>query len=148
YDPQSNVSMPISGSIFNLLFILMFFCSNSHLTFIKIMTLSFEMLPVGAELFNADFSKYIVDLFGSILVLAVKLALPVIAIEMITEIGLGVLMRTVPQINIFVVGLQLKLTIGLIIIVLILPGAANLLDHMTTAMFQNINKLLHLMQQT
>ena len=144
YDPQSNVSMPVSGSIFNLLFILIFFSSNGHLTFVRIMALSFEVVPAGTQLFNPDFSRYIVELFGSILVLAVKLAFPVIAIELITEAGLGVLMRAVPQINVFVAGLQLKILIGLVVIILMLPGAAGLFDNIINSMFESINRALNL----
>ncbi len=144
YDPQSNVSMPVSGSIFNLLFILIFFSSNGHLTFVRIMALSFEVVPAGTQLFNPDFSRYIVELFGSILVLAVQLAFPVIAIELITEAGLGVLMRAVPQINVFVAGLQLKILIGLVVIILMLPGAAGLFDNIINSMFESINRALNL----
>ena len=49
-----------------------------------------------------------VDLFGNMLVLAIKLALPVIAVEVIAEIGMGVLMKTVPQINILLLGCSLE----------------------------------------
>jgi flagellar biosynthetic protein FliR len=144
YDPQSNVHMPITGSLLNAMYILIFFSSNSHLTFAKIMVLSFNIVPVGTELFNPEFSKFLVDLFGNILVLAVKLSLPVIAVEVISEIGLGILMKTVPQINVFVVGLQLRLLIGLIMVAILLGGAAGFIDNMTEEMFRNINRSLKL----
>ncbi|HHV50840.1 MAG TPA: flagellar biosynthetic protein FliR [Candidatus Avimonas sp.] len=144
YDPQSSIHMPLTGSLLNAMYLLLFFSSNSHLTFMKIMVLSFEVVPLGTELFNPEFSKYLVDLFGNMLVLAVKLALPVVAVEVISEIGMGVLMKTVPQINVFVVGIQLRLLVGLILVAILLGGAAGLFDDMTTQMFRNINNALKL----
>ena len=57
-----------------------FFSSNGHLTFMRIIASSFDIFPVGTQLFNPEFGRFLVDLFGNILVLAIKLALPVIAV--------------------------------------------------------------------
>lgn len=144
YDPQSNVSMPVSGSIFNLIFVLIFFVGNGHLTLIKIISLSFQILPPGPTIVNFEFGHFIAQLFANILILAIKLSLPIIAIEMISEIGMGVLMRSVPQINVFVVGLQLKLLIGIIIIILTLNNVTSILDSIITTMFSNIEQSLRM----
>ena len=142
YDPQSNVSMPISGSIFNLMFMLIFFVGNGHLNLIKIVTLSFQILPPGPGIFNFTAGHFIVQIFANVLVLAIKLSLPIVAIEMISEMGMGVLMRSVPQINVFVVGLQLKLLIGLLMIILMLTNATNMFDSVIKTMFENIERSL------
>ena len=142
YDPHSNISMSITGSIYFIIFTLIFFLSNAHLNFIKIINLSFDIVPVGFEIIDFNFAGYIVDLFGSILVIAIKLSLPVFAVEFIGEIGMGILMRTVPQINVFVVGLQLKLLIGLVMIALILPVSANIFDNLIASMFDRMHDVL------
>lgn len=138
YDPQSNVSMPISGSLFHLLFITAFFVSNGHLTLMRIIFYSFEFLPVGTALFNPQAWQHLVLLFSQMLLLGLKIALPIIAIEIVTEMGLGILMRTVPQINIFMVGLPLKLLVGLGMLFLVLPGIFELFDLMLEGMYQEI----------
>jgi flagellar biosynthetic protein FliR len=138
YDPQSNVSMPLTGSIYNLIFMLMFFAGNGHLTMIKIIAISFQILPAGPQLINPAAGGFIIELFGNILILAIKIALPIVALEVIVEFGMGILMRTVPQINIFVAGLQIKLLIGIIIIVLLMPSISNLIDMTITTMLNNI----------
>jgi flagellar biosynthetic protein FliR len=53
-------------------------------------------------------------------------------------------MRAVPQINVFVAGLQLKILIGLVVIILMLPGAAGLFDNIINSMFESINRALNL----
>jgi len=145
YDPQSNISMPMVGSLFNLFYTMLFFLSNGHLTFFKIIFFSFNIVPLGAGLINPQCGQYVVLFFANILVLALKLALPVVTIEIITEISLGVLMRSVPQINVFVVGLQLKLLVGLVLLVLIFPALFGFFDSMTGTMFESIQKGLSLM---
>ncbi len=145
YDPHSNISIPVSGSILNLLYMLFFFAGNSHLTYLKIMILSFDIFPVGNQWINPQVGGHVIRLFGSILVLAIKLSLPVIALETITEIGMGVLMRMVPQINVFVVGLQLRLLVGILMIALILPNAAAALDSATEVMFEQMINGLRIM---
>ncbi len=79
-------------------------------------------------------------LFGDILILALKLAIPVIAIELLAESGLGVLMRIVPHINVFAVGLQVKLAVGLGIIILTIPLTSRVLDTSITLMFERIEE--------
>ncbi len=142
YDPQSNISMALSATLLNLLYIVLFFVTNAHLTFLKIIFASFGILPLGDFVLNPQCGQYIVLLFADILILAIKLALPLVAIEIITELGLGILMRTVPQINIFMVGLQLKLLVGLFLLVLILPGVFDFFDAMTSMMFKSIQECL------
>lgn len=142
YDPQSNTSMALTGSMLNIFFIVIFFISNAHLTLIKIIFASFDIIPLGGFAFNPQCGEYIVLLFANILILALKMALPLVAIEIISELGLGVLMRTVPQLNVFVVGLQLKLLVGLILIVLIFPGFFDFFDAMTNTMFESIENSL------
>lgn len=142
YDPQSNVSMPLTGTIFNLLFVLLFFSQNGHLLLIKMLVLSFDILPVGPNLLNFQFGAAVVQIFSSILLLALKLALPLLAVELLTEAGMGVLMKTVPQINVFVVGLQIKLIVGLIVIVLLLPGITTMMDSTMNGMYEAMKQVL------
>lgn len=138
YDPQSNVSMPVTGSIYNLIYSLIFFATNGHLTFIKIIFYSFEIIPPGSQPLNFGGGEYIALFFGNMLVLAIKLALPIMAVEIISEIGLGILMRTIPQINIFAVSIQLKLILGLLLIIIALPGIAGFLDTMLNSMLNSM----------
>ncbi|MCX7615020.1 MAG: flagellar biosynthetic protein FliR [Clostridiales bacterium] len=143
YDPQSNVSMPLSGTIFNLMFVTGFFLSNSHLTLFKILFLSFQILPAGPNFAGFSFAQSLVLFFAQLLIMAIKLALPIVAIELISEFGMGVLMRTVPQLNVFIVGLQVKLLVGLIVFILIVPSAAGILDSTINSMFEKIGYTLN-----
>jgi flagellar biosynthetic protein FliR len=145
YDPAANASIPISASFYNLLFTTLFFLADGHLSFIRMMFYSVHMLPPGPALFGEEAFAYVVSLFGSILVLALKIAMPMIGVEVLAEFGLGILMRTVPQINVFVVGLQLKLLIGLVLFSLLVPGLAHVFDAMTGVLFEKIEEGIRLL---
>lgn len=145
YDPQANVSMPLLGTLLNLLLTLTFFLSNGHLTLIRIVALSFRVLPPGSAMLGSGFAQYLVLLFAEILVMAVKIALPVIAMETVAEVGMGVLMRTVPQINVFVVGIQLRAILGLAVILPMVPFLARAMDFMVGYMFDKLQYVFQLM---
>ena len=145
YDPQSGVSMSLTSSVFNYMFVLIFFGTNGHLTLIQIASASFGVFPPGPVLPNAQCAQVIPLMFSNMLILALKIAVPIIAIELLVETGMGILMRTVPQINIFVVGLQLKLLVGLAVIVMLLPGITGILDSSVNVLFQMIKQAVSAM---
>jgi flagellar biosynthetic protein FliR len=145
YDPQSNVSMPLTGTVYNLMFGLMFFAADGHLALIRLIADSFALIPPGPVLPNLTSGPALSSLFGDMLSMAVRMALPVIAMELFCELGLGILMRTVPQINIFAAGLQLKLLAGLVMVVAMLSGTAGALGTGMDNLFGSIQNLMRSM---
>ena len=145
YDPQSGISMPLTGTALNIMMTLIFFSTNGHLTLIKIVASSFQMFPPGPGMVSFQVGQYVTMMLGDMILLALKLAMPVLAIELLSEAGLGVLMRIVPQINVFVVGIQIKIAIGLIIIIAALPAIGRLIDTSLGQMFEAMQKGLQIM---
>jgi len=142
YDPQSNVSMPLSSSLINAMFILIFFITNAHLTLIRIFTQLCIMVPYqGALVFKPAMFQEIVGMFSLVLIYSVKMALPVLAAELITEIAVGLIMKAVPQIDVFVINIQLKVLIGFVVILIMVPALSNFLERIISLMFDNINHI-------
>jgi flagellar biosynthetic protein FliR len=88
---------------------------------------------------------HIISLIANIFVLAVKFAAPIYITLIVTELALGVVARTVPQINIFFVGMPLKIVIGLWTAILALPMLASLFKRVVEVLVQDIWRLLYLM---
>ena len=145
YDPASNISAALTGTLYNILFTLLFFGSNSHLTLIRIICESCRLFPVGVGLIDFSMGRYIALIFGDMLLLSLKLAMPVVAAILLTEAGLGFLMRNVPQMHIFALGLQLKMAVGLLILVASLPVISRVLENSITYLFQMINQSIEYM---
>lgn len=118
YDPATGVTMPVFGNYYYYLFILYFFLINGHQTYIKLFSLSYQTIPVGYELtVNTQNLIYIIVLYmGTVMELALKFAMPILAVELIVEMCMGIIMKAVPTIQIFVLNIQLKLIMGFIVL--------------------------------
>ena len=138
YDPQSNISMPLSASLVNAMFMLIFFVTNSHLTLMELFVKLGAAVPYGDEMISADVFEKLSSVFGLMLIYAAKLCLPIVAVELVAQIGIGIMMKAVPQIDIFTIEIQLKIIIGFLAIVVLAPPFASFIEELIRAMFQNI----------
>lgn len=145
YDPASNVSMPVSASLLNVLMMMVFFLSNSHLTLMQVFVHAGQALPYNELTISPQVFENLALLLSNILIYAVKMSMPLLAAELVTEIGVGLIMKAVPQINVFVVNLQLKILIGFVMLFVLIPPFASFFERLLTLMFDNINQLLGVM---
>lgn len=141
YDPQSAVSMPLSASLVNAMFYLLFFSTNAHLTLIQIFVRLCAVVPYGDAPVPAGVFGGLSALFAQMLIYAVKLSLPMVAVQLIGEIGAGLVMRAVPQIDIFVVQIQLQFLIGFLVMLFLVPPYASFLERLIALMFDRISDL-------
>ena len=144
-DYQTGLSMALFANVYYYMFILYFFLTNGHLSYIKLFHISYETLPIGFSGFTADVPWALVTYFSTVLTLAVKLAAPIIAIEFITEICLGVLMKAVPSIHIFALNIQLKVLIGLAAVLIMAQPMSDFIEKLMGIMWQNLYGLLGMM---
>lgn len=142
YDPASGVQMSIYGSILNYLFVLYFFATNAHLAYIKLFALSYSVIPVGAESISIDIASTIIQYFGVILELMLKLSMPIIAAQLMLELCVGILMKAVPQIQVMVINIQLKLIFGLILIMMIISPVSEFIEKLIWTMVEALEDML------
>lgn len=121
FDPQSAGQTLVMARFFNMLAVLLFLAINAHLLLLGVLVESFQSLPIGTPLFSGA-GFYSVASFGaSIFAIGLQLALPVIAILLMTNLALGILTRTAPQLNIFAIGFPITLGVGLLVLNVTLP---------------------------
>ncbi len=145
YDPQSNLAMPLSASVINAMYLMIFFSSNSHLTLIRVFVRLGMALPYGGQLLSANVFGNLAAMFSLMLIYAAQLALPMIAVQMIAQVGIGLMMRAVPQIDIFTIEIQLKLIIGFVTILVLVPPLSDFIEKLISLMFQTISQIYGLM---
>ena len=146
YDPQSGIQMSVNATYFNLLFVFMFFGLNAHLTLIHMFLSSAEVIPYGKLTFvNPELSMKIIDVFCQCTILGVKMAMPIVGILFLLEIGVGILMKTIPQINVFIVSLPVKILTGLLMILAIFTPLSRFIESAITTMFQTMGSVMLLM---
>lgn len=148
YDPSSGVQMPLFGSVTTYMFILYFFATNAHLSYIKIFALSFDIIPLGVGTINTHVGMVIVEYFATILTLSMKLAMPMVVAQLILEFCTGILMKTVPQIQVMAVNIQIKLLFGLILLFVLAVPMSNFLESYMDTMLQSLEGILPLIAGT
>ncbi|HBM74136.1 MAG TPA: flagellar biosynthetic protein FlhB [Clostridiaceae bacterium] len=144
YDATSNSNVTILGNLTNLIGLLVFFLINGHHVLIESLIRSFDIVPIFGLNIPESVSTYVLQVFGNMLVLSVKLAAPVMIVIFITDFTLGLISRTVPQLNILMLSLPLKLTVGLAVFSLILPGLLHIYIKAMEGIPQDINNFLRL----
>lgn len=145
YDPQSNAQQAISGGIWNTYMSLLFFAVNGHLSLIRIFWLSFETAPVGMLQFSPGLAQNILSIFSRCIVLALQFSFPLIALELLTEFAVGVMMKTIPQINIFVINIQAKIIIGLLILLFLFSPMSEFINRLIREMFTAMDAVVRLL---
>ncbi|WP_101696810.1 flagellar biosynthetic protein FliR [Clostridium minihomine] len=145
YDPQSNVSMPVSGSLINAMFFLLFFVTNAHLTLMQVFVQLCVMVPYGTVAIDPQVFSRLVELFRLILIYAIKMSLPVMASQLITEFAVGLVMKAVPKLNIFMINIQVKVILGFGILLLMAGPLASFLERLITLMFDEIGAVFQLL---
>ena len=79
------------------------------------------------------------------MVLALKLAFPILAAELLGELGMGILMKAIPQINAFVINMELKILIGLVLLLLFLTPISEFLLDMEQTMLDTLSGTLQIL---
>ena len=113
FDPSTNIQTSLTSGFFQLVFSIYFFVTDCHLIFVKLIVSTFDIVGIGALNFGADVSGFICTQFVSAFGLIMHLAIPFLAASLVLEIGMGVLMRLIPQINVFSIHFQFKVLLGM-----------------------------------
>lgn len=142
YDASSQTNMTVTGSLLNILMVLDFFAENGHYTLMRILLTSGELVPYGTASFGQSVASLMAELFLTCMVLAIKLALPILAAELLGEIGMGILMKAIPQINAFVINIELKVIIGLGLLFLFLVPINEFLLSAEAQMLAELRRML------
>ena len=142
YDPASQSNLSVTGVLLNAFMMLLFFVENGHHTLLRIIINSGQVVPYGAAGFTAQASEAMLQVFISCTLLAVKLTLPILAAELLGQIGMGVLMKVIPQINVFAINIELKIIIGLGLLLVLLSPISEYLLMTEQQMLKTIEEIL------
>ncbi len=115
-DPAFGGTSALMGTFKYLLISVLFMALDGHHLFLWGLAESFRLLPAGTAAIPASWFQVAVAGAGRMMLIAVVLSCPVWASLLITDIALGVLARSVPQLNIFVVGMPVKALVGMAVL--------------------------------
>lgn len=142
YDPQTAGQTPVITNFLTLIAMLVFLASNGHLLIISLLAESYELLPISATPFAADSLRTVVASGTILFSLGLMMAMPIIAALLITNIGLGILTRVAPTLNLFAVGFVVTLVSGFVILSLSMPYIGAAFERLFELCFLNLNHFL------
>lgn len=145
YDPGSQANLSTTSLLLNALMILLFFAENGHHTLLRILLTSGEIVPFGTASFGDMLYTAALEIFIQCTIFAVKLCLPILAAELIGQLGMGVLMKVIPQINVFAINIELKVLIGLVMLLMLLTPFSEFLLQVEGEMLSTLHEMLSLM---
>ncbi len=141
FDPGTSIQMSLSGNLFQLIFILYLFATNSHLLLIRLIASSYDLVGIGAVRIGTNLARFMTTLFVSAFSLVMRLALPFLAASFVLEMSMGVLMKLIPQINVFSIHFQFKIILGIFLLFLFAVPTANFLENYMNTLFVSIQNL-------
>lgn len=145
YDASAQANLSVSSVLLNTLMTLLFFTAGGHHTLLRMMLTSHGIVPFGAVTLGLDAANAMLELFVECTLLAVKLCMPILAAELLGQLGMGVLMKVIPQINVFSINIELKVIIGLGLLLLLMAPFSEFLLEAERAMLDSMYTLLLLL---
>jgi flagellar biosynthetic protein FliR len=120
-DPLSETQASIIGQLQFLVGLWFFFRWNGHLLMTRSVVESLRLVPPGTLVLTIPWNLGMGEWLQQAFVLSLRFVLPFYGAILLADVGLGFLARTVPQMNIFVLGLPLKIALGFFILMVVLP---------------------------
>lgn len=144
-DPLSGTQSPILGNFKYIIAMLVLLQVDGHLLFLQALFDTYTFIPIGGLKIGEEVIKNLIFLFGNIFSTGFKLALPIVGSLIITDLIMGIMSRTVPQMNIFMVGMPAKIILGFGVLMAVIPLYIYLLNALIERLFSEIYTLIRLM---
>ncbi|MFW5856057.1 MAG: flagellar biosynthetic protein FliR [Bacillota bacterium] len=144
-NPMSDSPTPVVGQFKNIIAILVFLTLEGHHILIHNIYRSFSIIPIAQAEYSNEFFRFLFRSSGDLFILAFQIALPVFGTIFIVDVILGFLARAVPQMNLFIIGLPVKILVGFIFLLLAINVMINFFDDQFQQLFRDLLRLLQLM---
>jgi len=144
-DPVSNTQVSTIAEFQYLVGMLLFLTIDAHHIFIAAITESYEVVNPSSVHFSGELLQALINFAKDIFIIAIKLSAPVMAVLLFTNVAMGVVARTVPQVNVFIISFPLQIAVGLLFIGTTAPVFVRLLQGYFGGLTGEINLLLRLL---
>ena len=145
FDPHTNAQSPLSGKFKYALAVLFLLSLNGHHLLIKGLFKSYEWVSVeqlAPGILNGDVAELLTQTLVASFSIAFMIAAPLVGALFLVDVALGIIGRTVPQMNIFVVGFPIKITAHFLLYILVLPSFFYMLQKVFTEMINSMGAIL------
>ncbi|HSG99428.1 MAG TPA: flagellar biosynthetic protein FliR [candidate division Zixibacteria bacterium] len=141
-DPGTQIESNIIGEFWFLITTVVFLALDGHHLVLTGLADSFQLIPLGGAVFGVNAGEMLMRLSGVLFTMALKLAAPILLTVFLVDVALGALARTMPQMNIFVIGIPVKIAVTLLMMAATLPVFSWALGAMSEYLDEHMYKML------
>ncbi|WP_164668982.1 flagellar biosynthetic protein FliR [Virgibacillus doumboii] len=145
-DPQTGAQSPLTGQYFYIIALLFLLSVNGHHLLIDGIFYSYQLIPMDAFIpfQDGNIADFVIRTFNEMFLIAFQMAIPIVGCLFLVDVALGIIARTVPQLNVFVVGLPLKIFVSFVAILFFLSLYIVLVKTLFETMFDALHGLMQL----
>lgn len=144
YDPRTGANMSLFGIFFNIIMICGFFIGGAHLSLISFISDSFRLVAPGAVVPTQQSMRFIFAMGKDYFEFGLRLAIPVVAVEVISQLAIGMIMKAVPSVNIFTIGMHLTALVGLLILFVTMTAIVTACGQLITFLIEKAAEVIKL----
>ncbi len=122
FDPAQGAQSALMSTFLTLMAVVLIFTTNMHYMMIAAMLDSYSLFPVGAEINTSDFAEIVIRTVANSFLIGIQIASPFIVYGLIFNVGLGIVARLMPQLQVFFIAMPLNILIGFMILAIVLPA--------------------------
>lgn len=139
FDPNTNEQVTITGSLYSQVLTMMLILSGMYQYILRALVDTFTLIPINGAVIRSDrMLEAILAFLADYIVIGFRICLPIFIITFITNVILGVLAKVSPQMNMFAVGIQIKIVVGLLIMFI----TVSMLNDASNFVFINMKELM------
>jgi len=141
-DPQSGVSMPIINQFLSLVALMILLTLDLHHWIILLASASIATVPLGGFMVTPELFQYIMHGMLNMFVVGFMIAFPITALSMLADVIFGMLMKTMPQFNLLVIGMPIKIGVAFLVLMATLSAAMMIVASQMQSAYNFLEKLL------
>jgi flagellar biosynthetic protein FliR len=141
-DPQSGVSMPIVNQFLALIALMILLALDLHHWIILLASASIATVPLGGFMVTPELFRYIMHGMLNMFVVGFMIAFPITALSMLADVIFGMLMKTMPQFNLLVIGMPIKIGVAFLVLMATLTATMMIVTSQMQSAYNFLEKLL------
>jgi flagellar biosynthesis protein FliR len=141
-DPQSGVSMPIINQFLSLVALMILLAADLHHWIILLASASIATVPLGGFMVTPELFRYIMHGMLNMFVVGFMIAFPITALSMLADVIFGMLMKTMPQFNLLVIGMPIKIGVAFLVLMATLSATMMIVTSQMQSAYNFLEKLL------
>ncbi len=141
FDPTTRTQVSASGNLYNYLLLIFMVITDMHLFLLQALVDSFQVIPIGGIKLEGVYDT-ILGFFADYFSIGLRLMLPIFAVTLILNVILALLAKVSPQMNMFAVGIQIKVLVGLSVMFLLARSLPTMADFLFSTMRMMVSQTI------